>query len=193
MEQCLDRARADIVAQIFNLAYRRVALGGALGYAERPDFRGAWQNAILRYGRIQFCATPSVVRPFSRIRASCSLRASCRLWLPGLHRFISPQRSSPGGSSIRVSSAARRRRKFPVRHAGSSAIGPSLLRRQTDSSPAIPKTRSPSPPTASPDSIPVSTATFRRATRCGESRRAGSETPSRVRHAVRSPSRTRRR
>ncbi|MBI4659440.1 MAG: hypothetical protein HY735_11425 [Verrucomicrobia bacterium] len=55
------------VAQIFNLLYRRDALGwtfeieGAFGNSRRP------QNAILRYGRLQICATQSPLYDRARL------------------------------------------------------------------------------------------------------------------------------
>src|SRR5262249_11386830 len=46
-----------LVAQIFNLPYRRVALGWAFERTCAPDFSIATQNSILRYGRLKICAT----------------------------------------------------------------------------------------------------------------------------------------
>jgi hypothetical protein len=45
------------VAQIFNLLYRRVALGQALGLNRASYFSNALQNTILRYSRLEICAT----------------------------------------------------------------------------------------------------------------------------------------
>lgn len=51
------RSRAEGVAQIFNLSYRRLAVGKPREFA-RPWARSADpQNAILRYSRVQLCAT----------------------------------------------------------------------------------------------------------------------------------------
>jgi hypothetical protein len=49
--------RVHDVAQIFNLLYRRVALGRASKYAERFRQSAAPQIKNLRYGRLKICAT----------------------------------------------------------------------------------------------------------------------------------------
>jgi hypothetical protein len=55
----LDPGRGwlGIVAQICNLLYRRFIIGSALNGCGRPDLPGTLQNAILRYSRLQICAT----------------------------------------------------------------------------------------------------------------------------------------
>src|SRR6266511_2962256 len=45
------------VAQIFNLPYRRFVIGRASDRSHAPWFAGVWQNATLRYSRLQVCAT----------------------------------------------------------------------------------------------------------------------------------------
>src|SRR6516164_5466359 len=50
-------AAASIVAQICNLLYRRVALGCARKFSEAVRICDDSQNAILRYSRLQLCAT----------------------------------------------------------------------------------------------------------------------------------------
>ena len=61
MEQRLERNEAaaakSLVAQIFNLLYRRVALGRASDNPIRVCNSKAPQIENLRYGRMQFCAT----------------------------------------------------------------------------------------------------------------------------------------
>ena len=47
------------VAQILNLLYRRFAIGSASANPNAPNPTDAVQDAILRYGRLQICATPS--------------------------------------------------------------------------------------------------------------------------------------
>ncbi|MBI2949072.1 MAG: hypothetical protein HYY23_15635 [Verrucomicrobia bacterium] len=44
---------------ICNLPYRRFAIGGASRVVGALDLAEAAQNAILRYGRLKICATPS--------------------------------------------------------------------------------------------------------------------------------------
>ena len=50
-------AGAGIVAQIFNLPYRRLAVGRAWNRSHASVFPNAWQSATLRYSRVQLCAT----------------------------------------------------------------------------------------------------------------------------------------
>lgn len=44
------------VAQIFNLLHRRIAIGRG-EYGDAPKNLEAWQNANLRYSRLEICAT----------------------------------------------------------------------------------------------------------------------------------------
>jgi hypothetical protein len=69
MEQRLARAE---VAQIFNLPYRRVALGKAFAIPNLFCKPAAPQIANLRYSRMQFCATSP-------------LRHRCCPWIFDLH------------------------------------------------------------------------------------------------------------
>ena len=48
-----------LVAQIFNLLCRRFGIGSASANSDTLDPADASQDAILRYGRFQICATPS--------------------------------------------------------------------------------------------------------------------------------------
>ncbi|MBI2946846.1 MAG: hypothetical protein HYY23_04315 [Verrucomicrobia bacterium] len=50
-----------IVAQIFNLLYRRFEIGRVLKQSTALHCADAPQNAIPRYGRLQICATLSVL------------------------------------------------------------------------------------------------------------------------------------
>jgi len=52
----------SLVAQIFNLPYRRIAFGWALDTPRRLGLSSLPQIANLRYGRMQFCATSGEVR-----------------------------------------------------------------------------------------------------------------------------------
>src|SRR5215467_625177 len=53
-----DRVRSRRhVAQICNLLYRRIAFCYALRTATTPEKSNARQNTILRYSRLQICAT----------------------------------------------------------------------------------------------------------------------------------------
>ena len=61
VEQRLER-RAKFVAQIFNLPYRRVALGRALRIQERIELTDVLRIANPRYSRVQLCATGLVGR-----------------------------------------------------------------------------------------------------------------------------------
>ena len=54
---------SDNVAQICNLLYRRVALGRAPEARGRFEHPTGEQNAILRYGRLQICATLPLTVP----------------------------------------------------------------------------------------------------------------------------------
>ncbi len=44
-------------AQVFNLLYRRLATGRAADTRQRVEPAHASQNEILRYSRVQLCAT----------------------------------------------------------------------------------------------------------------------------------------
>jgi len=50
-------ARAGFVAQIFNLPYRRLAVGRVREQSHASAFPNGWQSATLRYSRVQLCAT----------------------------------------------------------------------------------------------------------------------------------------
>jgi hypothetical protein len=50
-------ARRSEVAQIFNLPYRRVALGETPDNPTASELANAQQIANLRYSRVQLCAT----------------------------------------------------------------------------------------------------------------------------------------
>jgi hypothetical protein len=52
-----SRIRGWPVAQICNLLYLRFVIGSALDGCGRVGLPGALQNAILRYSRLQICAT----------------------------------------------------------------------------------------------------------------------------------------
>src|SRR5438309_10394735 len=54
----LTSVEGSIVAQIFNLLYRRFAIGRALRARARCIVTNGSQNAILRYSRLKICATP---------------------------------------------------------------------------------------------------------------------------------------
>jgi hypothetical protein len=54
-----NRQSVKSVAQIFNLLYRRVALGRALNFQTVELFNDL-QIANLRYGRVQLCATKNL-------------------------------------------------------------------------------------------------------------------------------------
>jgi len=49
------------VAQIFNLPYRRVALGSALNTLTALELSRTLQITNLRYGRVQLCATSAAM------------------------------------------------------------------------------------------------------------------------------------
>ena len=61
MEQRLARSAQD-VAQIFNLLYRRVALGRTLNVSKRVELSDVLRIANPRYSRVQLCVTAVVVR-----------------------------------------------------------------------------------------------------------------------------------
>jgi hypothetical protein len=50
-------ARLHLVAQIFNLLYRRIAFGRRLQISVRHRIASTLQVENLRYGRVQLCAT----------------------------------------------------------------------------------------------------------------------------------------
>src|SRR5262245_61051137 len=50
-------ARLGLVAQIFNLLYRRFVIGMASARSSALTFANSLQHAILRYGRLKICAT----------------------------------------------------------------------------------------------------------------------------------------
>ncbi|MBI4660498.1 MAG: hypothetical protein HY735_16800 [Verrucomicrobia bacterium] len=66
------------VAQIFNLPYRRFAIGRAAENSGALDLADAPQNAILRYGRFQICATSSARRFKAPMRANRAWKRSKR-------------------------------------------------------------------------------------------------------------------
>src|SRR5207247_8997278 len=63
------------VAQIFNLLYRRFAIGRAPRARARRFVTDGWQNAILRYSRLKICAT-------SASRNACKVQNPPALWIP---------------------------------------------------------------------------------------------------------------
>src|SRR6266852_133929 len=60
----LRRGRGQVVAQICNLPYRRIAFCGAAEMPAAPGLSAGSQNAILRYGRLQICATKAGCETF---------------------------------------------------------------------------------------------------------------------------------
>ena len=58
-QTCINRTNAWIVAQIFNLPYRRFAIGWPSSNSVRLEISNSPRNAIPRYSRIRFCATVS--------------------------------------------------------------------------------------------------------------------------------------
>jgi hypothetical protein len=52
-----DAGYVFIVAQIFNLPYRRFVIGRASDRSRAVSFPDTWQSATLRYSRLQVCAT----------------------------------------------------------------------------------------------------------------------------------------
>ena len=76
LQFCINQTNAWVVAQIFNLPYRRFAIGWPSGDSARVEILNGLRNAIPRYGRIQFCATlsergqpcPREFRPLPLIR-----------------------------------------------------------------------------------------------------------------------------
>ena len=63
---CYSGLDCTPVAQIFNLLYRRFVIGRALETYRCIVLARAPQNAILRYGRLQICATIEARQPASR-------------------------------------------------------------------------------------------------------------------------------
>ena len=59
-------ARRGLVAQICNLPYRRFAIGRASESSSALALADLPQNAILRYGRLQICATFLTRTPLAR-------------------------------------------------------------------------------------------------------------------------------
>jgi hypothetical protein len=56
-------AQRGVVAQICNLPYRRFVIGGAFESSSTLLLADVPQNAILRYSRLQICATPKTYIP----------------------------------------------------------------------------------------------------------------------------------
>src|SRR2546425_9823756 len=54
---CLACGECWVVAQIFNLPYRRIVFGGASDRSHASAFPNAWQSATLGYGGIQQSTT----------------------------------------------------------------------------------------------------------------------------------------
>src|SRR6266568_3704747 len=72
-----------VVAQICNLLYRRFVIGRASHHPSRRVLTDAPQNAILRYSRLQICATRNRISGFISFRVLVSL-----LCVGGLLAFI---------------------------------------------------------------------------------------------------------
>ncbi len=81
---CLARNQSAGVAQIFNLPYRRFSIGKVYGPTKRLACSRDLQNAILRYGRVELCATlnrytlggerESAPSPRDRLIRACPVR-----------------------------------------------------------------------------------------------------------------------
>ena len=80
--------RVRRVAQIFNLLYRRVALGRTVDNSKSHRISAPAQNAILRYSRVQLCATSLAARIAIPGIAIVAL-ASCTM-MPKYERPASP-------------------------------------------------------------------------------------------------------
>jgi hypothetical protein len=57
------------LAQISNLLYRRFVIGRALNSGWRAESAPALQNGILRYSRLEICATSPYLRDWALCRA----------------------------------------------------------------------------------------------------------------------------
>ena len=62
----LFSAVARLVAQIFNLPYRRIIFGRVSGRSQALARCDATQITNLRYGRVQLCATLNTCKGFRR-------------------------------------------------------------------------------------------------------------------------------
>src|SRR5574342_56306 len=99
------------VAQTSSLPYRRVPLGQAIEPAGAHTYSTAWQNGILRYSRLEVCATSLVALPRGAWSgAAHSIFTDSVSPLP-FHRFNfdSSASSSFNRASTRARSPARKR------------------------------------------------------------------------------------
>ena len=105
--------RPGIVAQICNLPYRRFVIGWALKTCGCVEPARAPQNAILRYGRLQICATRlapvreclCATEHLGRARkplAGFFLAAGLALSLPAAERFASDSTNGWQGVAARA-------------------------------------------------------------------------------------------
>jgi hypothetical protein len=79
------------VAQISNLPYRRFVICGASESSNALALADVPQNAILRYSRLQICATLNTYRRDTRAltKSSCPFRGFFRLEMLRIHVVIS--------------------------------------------------------------------------------------------------------
>jgi len=111
------------MSRIFNLLYRRFPIGRAPSSPSGLGLGDAPQNTILRYGRVQLCATSFVVHPADQAVKSLALRngrsrnRACAAPVP---RFFSAS-SFPGWFCVlRISDAraaserSRREWRWPI-------------------------------------------------------------------------------
>jgi hypothetical protein len=66
MNLAVARPLQALVAQSCTLPYRRLAIGRAPANSNESDLADTLQDAILRYGRVQLCATGKHGRAVSR-------------------------------------------------------------------------------------------------------------------------------
>src|SRR6188474_2665435 len=72
-------AQRGLVAQICNLPYRRLVIGRASESSSAPALVNVPQNAILRYSRLQICATLNTCPVFNRQRVDIRRRGGLQI------------------------------------------------------------------------------------------------------------------
>jgi len=95
-------ARAGFVAQIFNLPYRRLAVGRLWHRRHASALSNVWRSATLRYSRVQLCATTGdakeVLSPWERfsVRATGLALDTAIRTIPAIVEFCESSRSVAG-------------------------------------------------------------------------------------------------
>ena len=92
-------AQRDSVAQICNLPYRRFVIGKASGTSSAVPLADMPQNAILRYSRLQICATLNTYAASPRLNLRRARRSANSQARRPRYRAVHEKRRRSGKSS----------------------------------------------------------------------------------------------